>query len=235
MDSNRRLREEFARTCFETLLQFSFLGPKGNPKLFLQNPSPGNLMQVPESNGHVASHSHHDKESRQETLLPSSFVTIKGLDANQHHPHQTMEFGKNGMTPLQVTATCFSPEVGLVNRLAVTSLLKRFHEVIVKFVEDEKLSGKCPLARHRVSEMSFVLKALSTLICSLKKAPVDSIEEVVWLQLINLYPHLVDCTTSSNFSVMQVNRSLQEVLREYKDLLQPPSSLSFSSRRGSSI
>lgn len=140
------------------------------------------------------------------------------------------QFGSNGMTPAEVSATCFSPEVGLVNRLAVTSLLQRFHAVIVKFVDDEKLSGKCPLARHRVSEISFVLKALATLISSLKRAPPDSVEEQVWMQLINLYPHLVECTTSVNFASSQVNRCLQEVLHEFKFLLQPPR----ESRRGSS-
>lgn len=110
-------------------------------------------------------------------------------------------------------------EVGLVNRLAVTSLLQRFNDVVVRYVQDERLSGKCPLARHRVAEISFVLKALATLIQSLKKAPPESVEEGVWDQLINLYPQLVDCTTSS---FTQVNRCLREVLREYKDLLRPP-------------
>lgn len=106
-----------------------------------------------------------------------------------------------------------------MNRLAVTSLLQRFNDVVVRYVQDERLSGKCPLARHRVAEISFVLKALATLIQSLKKAPPESVEDGVWDQLINLYPQLVDCTTSS---FVQVNRCLQEVLREYKDLLRPP-------------
>lgn len=33
-------------------------------------------------------------------------------------------------------------------KLAVTSLLHRFREVLVKYVEDEKLSGKAPLPRY---------------------------------------------------------------------------------------
>ena len=45
------------------------------------------------------------------------------------------------------------------------------------------------------------------------------VEDGVWDQLISLYPHLVDCTTSN---CNQVNRSLREVLHEYKDLLRPP-------------
>ncbi|RWS16385.1 hypothetical protein B4U79_07473 [Dinothrombium tinctorium] len=153
-DSTRKLREEFARSCFETLLQFSFLGPKGNPNLFIQSTGHGSVS-----------------------------------------------------------------EVGLVNKLAVTSLLQRFHEVVIKYVEDEKLSGKCPLPRHRMGEISFVLQALATLASSLKKVPPETVEDGVWDQLISLYPHLVDCTLSN---CAQVNRSLREVLHEYKDLLSPP-------------
>lgn len=113
------MREEFARTCFETLLQFSFLGPRGNPQLFIQPSGPVGPVAAPDPNN-------------------------------------------------------FSFEIGLVNKLAVTSLLQRFRDVVVKYLEDEKLSGKCPLARHRFSEISFVLKALATLVSSLKKAPVET-------------------------------------------------------------
>ncbi|CAL1538550.1 unnamed protein product, partial [Lymnaea stagnalis] len=67
-ESSRKLREDFARTCFETLLQFSFVS---------------------------------DTVSEQ----------------------------------------------GQLTRLAVMSLLRRCHDVITKYVEDERLSGKCPLPR----------------------------------------------------------------------------------------
>lgn len=110
-DTSRKLREEFARCCFETLLRFSFLGPKGNPNLFIQSPNNNN----------------------------------------------------NNLN-----------EIGLVNKLAVTSLLQRFHDVVTKYVEDEKLSGKCPLPRHRMGEISFVLQALATLASSLKKIPPET-------------------------------------------------------------
>lgn len=117
-ESTRKLKEEFARCCFETLLQFSFLGPKGNPNLFIQA-----------------------------TNLPSAD-----------------------------SSTCPSllNDIGLVNKLVVTSLLQRFHEVLIKFIEDETLSGNCPLPRHRMAEISFVLQALATLTASIKKAPLDS-------------------------------------------------------------
>ena len=120
----RKLREEFARCCFETLLQFSFLGPKGNPNLFIQS-------------------------SIQQSQCPQMGLASTG----------------NGS---------LLSDIGLVNKLVVTSLLQRFNEVLVRYVEDEKLSGKCPLPRHRMAEISFVLQALATLAASMKKAPPDT-------------------------------------------------------------
>lgn len=68
-DSSRKLREEFAKACFETLLQFSFISPEG----------------------------------------------VSGE--------------------------------GSITKLAVSALLQRCQDVLQKYVEDERLSGKCPLPR----------------------------------------------------------------------------------------
>lgn len=73
-DSELTLREEFAKMCFETLLQFSLID--GDNKA----------------------------------------LVVNGDD--------------------------------LAGQLAVTSLLQRFQEVLKKYIEDEKLSGKCPLPRY---------------------------------------------------------------------------------------
>lgn len=162
---NRKLREDFARVCFQTLLQFSFFGPKGNPELFIQ-PGKG---------------------------LPTGAVGPAGLASPDH-------------------------TIGIVNKLAVASILKRFNDVILKYVEDEQICP-CPLPRHRLSEISFVLKALATLIISLKEAPPGSVETQVWQQLIDLYPKIVDCTLSNS---PQVNKSIREVLHEYAYLLSYP-------------
>lgn len=112
-----------------------------------------------------------------------------------------------------------SVEGGLAGRLAVTALLHRFQEVLRQYVEDERRSGKCPLPRYRLSEISFVLKAVATLVVSLKKAPAGKVDRSSWEQLIGLYPYLVDCTTTAS---SQVSRSLREALLQYCDLLQPP-------------
>lgn len=162
-DINRKLREDFARVCFQTLLQFSFFGSKGSPELFIQ---------------------------------PSKSL------------------------PTAVGTTLASPDhtIGIVNKLAVASILKRFNDVIKRYVEDEQICP-CPLPRHRLSEISFVLKALATLIISLKEAPPGSVETQVWHQLIDLYPKIVDCTLSNS---PQVNKSIREVLHEYAYLLSYP-------------
>ncbi|KAK7482792.1 hypothetical protein BaRGS_00025958 [Batillaria attramentaria] len=139
-DSSRKLREDFARTCFETLLQFSFVSKKG--------------------------------------------------------------------------------EEGSVTKIAVLSLLQRCQEVVKKYVDDERLSGKCPLPRPRLAEITAVLKAITTLLQSLKKAPPNNVETGVWQQAIQLYPALVDCTTSAS---PQVTRALKDALHEYRDLLAAPS------------
>ncbi|XP_063218937.1 protein MON2 homolog [Bacillus rossius redtenbacheri] len=151
-ESDHKLREEFAKTCFETLLQFSLL---------------------------------------------------HGMDSGELADVEDI----------------------LAGRLAVTALLHRFQEVLHQYVQDQRLSGKCPLPRNRLSEISFVLKAIATLVVSLKKAPKQKVSTATWEQLIGLYPYLVDCTTIAS---PQVSRSLQEALLQYYDLLQPPAKQSNS-------
>lgn len=42
----------------------------------------------------------------------------------------------------------------------------------------------------------------------------------MWQQVIQLYPALVECTTSSS---PHLTRALKDALHEYRDLLTPPS------------
>lgn len=111
-DAELKLREEFAKTCFETLLQFSLLD---------------------DQDGHGGA--------------------INSLNNNN------------------ANAETVAGEGGVAGRLAVTALLHRFQEVLKKFNDDERQSGKCPLPKYRLSEISFVLKSVATLIISMKKAP----------------------------------------------------------------
>ncbi|XP_069945836.1 protein MON2 homolog isoform X3 [Cherax quadricarinatus] len=173
-----KLREEFAKTCFETLLQFSLLTPTDFDPSLESSGRAGSSKASETSNGYTA----------QESTLN--------------------------------VAKCESTQV--TTKLAVTSLLHRFREVLVKYVEDEKLSGKCPLPRHRIAEISFVLKAIATLLSSLKKAPIEKVDSMTWTQLIGLYPHLVEVGGASSTGTPQLWRSLREVLLQYAQLLHPP-------------
>ena len=106
----------------------------------------------------------------------------------------------------------------VTNKLAVMSLLHRFQDVLTKYIQDEKLSSPVPLPSHRVAELSFVLKALTTLITSLKKGQ-NEVDPKTWDQVICLYPLLIQATSIKENNV---NTRLQEALQQYKELLQPP-------------
>ena len=165
-------REDFAKICFETLLQYS-------------------LLENCKSNSN------------------STTSSINGsLDS------QTTKM-------LQLNINDDEEDCKVTNKLAVTSLLHRFQEVLCKYIEDEKLSSPVPLPSHRVTELSFVLKALTTLISSLKTGQSQGeVDQRTWHQIIGLYPHLVQATSLQSSSVSQC---LQAVLLQYHDLLQPPS------------
>jgi hypothetical protein len=88
--------------------------------------------------------------------------------------------------------------------------------------------------------MISVLKALSTLIGAIKRAPKDSsmnsyieknqtkfvfniiVEMNIWHQLIALYPCLVECTTSPS---QQISNAIKDTLHQYFSLLTPPPSI----------
>ena len=52
----------------------------------------------------------------------------------------------NELREIFVTIVCCVVD-GKVSELALDALLRRCSDVVVKYVEDEKLSGKCPLPR----------------------------------------------------------------------------------------
>ncbi|XP_030556698.1 protein MON2 homolog [Drosophila novamexicana] len=162
-ESDWKLREIFAKTCFETLLQFSLL----------------------------------------EDQATATACNNNRLNAN-----------------LLTAGSAGAVNKDFAGRLAVTALLHRFQEVLKRFNDDERQSGKCPLPRFRLSEISFVLKAIATLVVSMKKAPASKVNKPAWDLLIGLYPYLVDCTTTTS---PEVSRSLREALLQYTDLLQAPS------------
>ena len=63
-----------------------------------------------------------------------------------------------------------SSEGGL-SELAISTLLRRCHEVTKKFVQDDRHAGKRPLPRSQMGEVSFVFKATESVVSFLKKSP----------------------------------------------------------------
>ncbi|KAJ8262363.1 hypothetical protein GJAV_G00165570 [Gymnothorax javanicus] len=112
-----------------------------------------------------------------------------------------------------------TPQEGYISRLALSVLLKRSQDVLKRYVEDERLSGRCPLPRQQVTEIIFVLKAISTLMESLKKTQPENVDSSTWAQVMTLYPTLVECITCSS---AEVSCALKEALGPFKDFMQPP-------------
>ncbi|XP_040200148.1 protein MON2 homolog isoform X4 [Rana temporaria] len=112
-----------------------------------------------------------------------------------------------------------TPQEGYISRMALSVLLKRSQDILHRYIDDERLSGKCPLPRQRVTEIIFVLKAVSTLIDSLKKTHPENVDGNTWAQVISLYPTLVECITCSS---SEVCTALKEALVPFKDFMHPP-------------
>ncbi|XP_048864453.1 protein MON2 homolog isoform X2 [Brienomyrus brachyistius] len=112
-----------------------------------------------------------------------------------------------------------TPQEGYISRVALSVLLKRSQDVLRRYVENERLSGHCPLPRQQVTEIIFVLKAISTLMDSLRKTQPENIDENTWAQVIALYPTLVECITCSSSEVCS---ALKEALGPFQDFMQPP-------------
>lgn len=101
-ESDWKLREIFAKTCFETLLQFSLLDDNCN----------------------------NNRSSTCSSSMATSSSAVNALNANIANAVAGGNGGKD-----------------FAGRLAVTALLHRFQEVLKRFNDDERQSGKCPLPR----------------------------------------------------------------------------------------
>lgn len=119
-------------------------------------------------------------------------------------------------------------EEEIINKLSIEQLLRRFMEVIIKYNHDERLAGKCPLPRNRMAEITFVLRAITKLLRSIKRTRATQASGKIWNQMLSLYPHLIDFATR-NSPADQVKRdSLNETLLEFGSLLYPPAVSAFS-------
>jgi hypothetical protein len=109
-------------------------------------------------------------------------------------------------------------ESSVTNRLAITSLLQRFKEVLQEAIDSARLNRNIPLQRQKVTEISFFLKAIATVISSMKKAPTGTVNKKTWNQIIGLFPFLVQFTETNS---PQIGTAVKDALLEYHALLQP--------------
>ena len=68
------------------------------------------------------------------------------------------------------------------------------------------------------SEINPTLKAIATVISSMKKASKQTVSKKTWNQIIGLYPYLVQFTETNS---PQIGKAVKDALLEYHDLLQP--------------
>ena len=85
-------------------------------------------------------------------------------------------------------------------------------------IDGEKLNRNIPLQRQKAAEIAFVLRAIATVISSMKRASRLKVDKKTWQQVIALYPYLVKCTETNS---VQVSSSVKDALMEYHELLQP--------------
>ena len=105
----------------------------------------------------------------------------------------------------------------LTNKLAITSLLQRFKEVLIDAIDGEKLNKNIPLQRQKTAEIAFVLKAIATVIASMKRNMTPNSDPKTWRQVFSLYPYLVQCTETN---LPQISSSVKDALMEYQDLFE---------------
>lgn len=108
---------------------------------------------------------------------------------------------------------------GAVSRAAVRTILARCRDVLLKFVDDQRLAGHCPLPRARLTEVGLSLKALSSLLTAFKAAPQDRVDPQAWRILLDTYPAVVDSVLPNCTNFL---KPLKELLHLYADLLRVP-------------
>ena len=91
-------------------------------------------------------------------------------------------------------------------------------QVLQDAIDGEKLNRNIPLQRQKTAEISFVLKAIATVIASMKRASNPTVSKKTWNQIIGLYPYLVQFTETSS---PQISSAVKDALLEYHDLLKP--------------
>ena len=80
--------------------------------------------------------------------------------------------------------------------------------MLTLYVRDEQLSGNCPLPRHRLAELTSVLKAVTLLVATLKTSNLAAVHQHTWQQVNfkSLKMNLLRFTTTRHYCIMMLKR-----------------------------
>ncbi|KAL5113058.1 hypothetical protein TcWFU_010146 [Taenia crassiceps] len=107
-------------------------------------------------------------------------------------------------------------------RTAIRDVLDRCRFILQRFVRSTQLTGKCPLPRAKLSEVTFAIQALVVLLTNFTAPPTNSktsIDANTWSSVIDIYPLVVDCIFVAESS--QLLPGIHKLLQLYGRLLQP--------------
>jgi len=107
-------------------------------------------------------------------------------------------------------------------KIAVLALLQRFQNILLNYKEYVQINSHIPIQRHRLAEMNFVLRAITSLIENLKTADPSRVASGTWDHIIAIYPDLVAIVGLPGVEA-SITVALRDALLSYRDLLRRPS------------
>ncbi|KYR02000.1 hypothetical protein DLAC_00793 [Tieghemostelium lacteum] len=118
-----------------------------------------------------------------------------------------------------------------IARVVLPVVLKRSREVLQRFVVDERQSGQCPLPRHRLNEISFLLKEIQELQLQpgIYQSQSDSQNQSKRPHLLDLFTILSDCICVSDREIKEHLKNIfYLVATEFLNIQITPSSTTSS-------
>nr|CAD7576066.1 unnamed protein product [Timema californicum] len=236
-ETEQKLREEFAKTCFETLLQFSLLHGLDTGEVSGFEEALAGRLAVTALLHRFQEVLHQfveDERRSGKCPLPRSFVEAPDLEWSERSSVFYRWWGK-------LQALCYSV-LGATNIVCLQGSFWKSFTVFIKistglfvrlWVVFRDVRSAIPLAfldlflQRSVVHLGENPQRLCTR-CDVPQVMALLLDDAIldlnrssWEQLISLYPYLVECTTTTS---SQVSRSLREALLQYCDLLKSPTS-----------
>lgn len=108
-----------------------------------------------------------------------------------------------------------SSSISEINEMTVQSLVQRCRSALVQYVSSDRLKTHFPLSETQIKEVMFSLKALNQLLQSLLNLE-DKVNDVLWNNVFDLYPVLVECIPSSS---LEVRVAVAQVIGQFQHFL----------------